>query len=306
MGCGRGRPPVPCLPPDTQFRFISEAGIQDQCWPHRSHQGGKRCTGGRSSSPWDWGWRVGWERGGRRWHRMMRRSTSTCPVCRPPATPRRRHRCTTTSARSTPVHDQESGRPAVLRPGPPAHLGLQPRRGDRLLHRGDSERLHLRHVLVGDRLRPRSEHQRADGHRGREAGVGSAAERAEVRRQGDAPRAGLHRRARQALLVRSRGRRVRRSTRPSARRWARWRRSIPATPRRRRIYADAHEPVALELLHRPGRQAAPADGGAGFHARAHHQADIRIIPARATCTSTRWRPRPRPPARCPAPTGWPS
>ena len=54
----------------------------------------------------------------------------------------------------------------LLRPGPAARLGLQPRRGAAVLRPCRQARPELRHVLLGRGLRDGAEHQRRDG-RGR-------------------------------------------------------------------------------------------------------------------------------------------
>ena len=114
-----------------------------------------------------------------------------------------------------PDHDQLRPRAALLRRGAEPDLRLQPRRGDPLVQGRHHPRPVLRDVLLGDRARPRPEHQRADGRRGRPGGAGGAGEgrRARIGRQPG--RAGVHPGAGHALLGRA-GRRPRRA-RPGVR-----------------------------------------------------------------------------------------
>ena len=78
-----------------------------------------------------------------------------------------------------PDHHQLGAGAALLRRGADPDLRLQPRRGDPLVQGRHHARSDLRDVLLGDRPRPRPEHQRADGRRGRAGGAARRSQKAD-------------------------------------------------------------------------------------------------------------------------------
>ena len=215
-------------------------------------------------------------------------------------------RSTTTSARCTEPSHVGPRRPSSTstRGFASATPSTTTRRSSRSTA-GSPARLHLRHVLVGHRLRPGAQHQRADGHLGGEAGLGGDPAGASARRQRHATRARVHRGYRASA--------TRPIPPPTAPRWtpptpgpcATSPGSIPSDPDAQTLYAEALMDLSpWNYWTDRGRNRGRAPGSRQTLERTVKR--TRITRAPATSISTSWKPRPSPAARSPVPTDWPS
>ena len=194
-------------------------------------------------------------------------------------------------------HDVVEARAAVLRPGLPARVGLQPRRSDARVPQGAAARSAVRDVLLGRSVGARTEHQRADGRRKRTRRRSPRSRSA--RRL--APRASQREQALiDALAARYSRRcegRSRRARRRLRRRDAQGREALSQRPRDRdAVCRRAHERLAVGLLGARRQEAACAASPTSCRRSSACSRRIPIMRLRSISTSTRWK-RPTNPKR---------
>ena len=199
-------------------------------------------------------------------------------------------------------HDGVAGGAAVLRPGAAPDLRVQPRRGRAIVRAGHRARCAVCDVLLGAGLRPRAEHQPADGRAGGAArpcgdGIGAASARRD-----DAARAGAHR-GHGGALRQARGCRARGARRGLCVGHAPGRAAVSGRRRCAGPVRRCHaEPASVEPVD-ARRPAAAGHRGTRGGARARCSRASRTMPAAAISTSMRSRPPPAPSGRCPARSG---
>ena len=103
-------------------------------------------------------------------------------------------------------HHYRTSGTSLLRPGPPPHVRIQSRRSDPFVRICPPARSGLRHVLVGDRVRRGSQHQRDDGFGGWCTRLECDPARSGARSRRIGSGTGIHRCTRGALWTRPPGR----------------------------------------------------------------------------------------------------